>query len=104
MGDRMKVMADYDCYPIWSSDEDGYRNLDPMELAISFELQEQLLEWSQRYDSILDREDPQRSGFATGAEETSFDIQGRSLAVALRAELGEPIAYFSLISRQLEDV
>jgi hypothetical protein len=44
----IKVMADYECWPLWNGD-----NLDPDSLPLSTYLREQLAAWAERYDETL---------------------------------------------------
>jgi hypothetical protein len=83
---RLKLMADYDCWPIWLDDEVG--NVDPATLAISAELRDRLRVWAARFDAILVRDDPVRSSFGSEAAERSFHLDGVQLVVELQNELG----------------
>lgn len=42
---RIKVMADYDRYPLWALDDGRYDNIDPEVLGLSPELTRELLAW-----------------------------------------------------------
>lgn len=93
---KIKMMADYESFPLWDLGPDGPRNLDPSVMALSPGLQESLDAWARRYDATLDRHDPARSGFADRLEERAFDEDGLRLASRLKAELGDDsvVVYF----------
>lgn len=86
---RIKVMADYDCWPLW---HDGPPNgdvgdIDPLTLPIDPSLQARLLEWADAYGALLDRDNPA----ATLPPQSWFDQEGRQLALELQLALGETI-------------
>jgi hypothetical protein len=83
----IKVMADYDCYPLWLTTPDGTSNLDPAELSIPDALARHLLDWADAYDATLNRDDPVASGFANPVAEDAFYTQGEELAHELAAHL-----------------
>ena len=91
---RVKVMADYGCFPLWSVEPSGPGNLDPRLLPISDELAGALISWSKEYDQTLDQSDPQRSGFSTTQGHGRFVETGRALAAALGVELGTDWSVF----------
>jgi hypothetical protein len=86
---RIKVMADYDCWPLWhdSPPNGDIGNIDPLTLPIAAALQTRLLEWAAAYDALLNRDDPA----ATLAPRPSFDTEGRQLTRDLQLALGETI-------------
>lgn len=86
---RIKLMADYECFPLWDMGPSGPGNLDPRELPISRLLIERLEAWAGKYDETLDREDPSSSGFSTRNLHRSFVEEGRRLAVQLAQEVGD---------------
>ena len=94
---KIRLMPDYDCYPLWVVTSDGVRNIAPDELPISDTLRQSLLAWAARYDSTLRRDDPASSGFESRQAELEFDNTGRALGASLRAELGTrvEVVYFS---------
>ena len=47
---HLRLMADYECYPLWESQEEGMHNVDPFELAIPEQLAEALTEWAGQSD------------------------------------------------------
>jgi hypothetical protein len=61
--DRMtavKIMADYDCWPCWAANEGMVGPVAPNFLSLSSALEDALLEWQQRFDASIDRDDPAR--------------------------------------------
>jgi hypothetical protein len=91
----IKLMADYDCYPLWHGGGDQIGNIDPRTLPISTALVEALRDWAAEYDSRLDRKDGSVS--VTPEAEEAFDRTGIELARRLRQELGAgwDVVYFS---------
>nr|WP_199041925.1 hypothetical protein [Dyella sp. ASV24] len=84
----IKVMADYQCFPLWEASPGVVGNIDPEDLPISLKLKSELLEWASKYDQTLDDDYPPDSGFETPAEEEAFKEQGRQLAKKLKHDLG----------------
>jgi hypothetical protein len=85
---KIKLMADYDCFPLWEADAGRAGDLDPNVLPISQVLKERLLRWASTFDATLDRDDPRLSGFATPAEKITFSTEGVVLGADLQEELG----------------
>ena len=56
----LKVMADYDSFPLWRADADGPTNVDPGSLPISPGLERDLSVWADAYDRTLNQSDPSR--------------------------------------------
>jgi hypothetical protein len=83
----LRVMADYESFPLWIRDGSGTANVDPAGLPISPTLAHQLLEWATEYDRTLDRDDPLASGFPDERTEEAFHVRGSELAGLLVAEL-----------------
>jgi hypothetical protein len=88
----IKVMAEYESFPLWRTNSDGPANIDPASLPVSRELAQALLDWADSYDRTLDRDDPLASGFPDAAAEDDFYTQGDRLARQLAAELGAQYA------------
>jgi hypothetical protein len=85
---RFRLMADYDCHPLWGTSAAEIGDVDPASLPISAELVGDLARWAADFDATLDRDDPARSGFASAQAKAAFDARGAALAERLRAELG----------------
>jgi len=77
---KIRLMADFDCFPLWEVRADGTRNVDPSELPISESLMVALRSWGQQYDRTLNRRDPASSGFQTKEEESTFEAEGKRLS------------------------
>lgn len=93
----IKLMADYYCFPLWNNSPGEVGNIDPESLPLSYELMSRLNEWSEKYDLILNDDDPASSGFETKEDEQNFIREGSELAKYLQIELGEGyhIIYYS---------
>lgn len=84
----IKLMPDYQCFPLWDMTPGAYGDLDPKALPISELLQGQLMDWARAYDETLNLEDPVNSGFVTVDAKNAFEAEGMRLADRLREELG----------------
>ena len=100
---RIKLMADYDCYPLWSMEPDHVGNINPKTLSLSPETKLRLQQWAKAYDETLNRDDPASSGFKNEDDAVAFEEEGLHLWQRLRQELAPEyeIAYFSESSQQL---
>lgn len=84
----IKLMADYQCFPLWEASPGDVGNIDPISLPISISLRKSLMDWAQLYDATLNWEDPATSGFTNVDSATQFMERGEELAQRLREELG----------------
>jgi len=84
----LKLMADYQCFPLWGASPGEIGNIDPDSLPISISLRDKLLDWADVYDSTLNLEDPATSGFENVDAVEAFKAQGMRLANQMREELG----------------
>lgn len=100
---KIKMMADYECYPLWLIDTNQFMNIDPVTLPLSQETVKLLEEWAVIYDSTLKLDDPASSGFLNYQEQEAFEQQGVSLWKQLRQELSSEyeVFYFSELKRKL---
>jgi hypothetical protein len=98
---RIKLMPEYNCYPLWDRDDGG--DIEPWELPLSEATIERLLNWQKIYDGIIDWDDPASAGFASEQEKIAFEIEGISLWKQLQKELGDEyeIAYFSQLLQRI---
>ena len=85
---QIKLMADYQCYPLLNVSAGESGDIESSELPISKELQQRLLKWVAIYNETLDQDYPPNSGFKTQELERKFKLDGESLAECLKAELG----------------
>lgn len=86
MTTKLKLMPDYYCEPIWSSEPPFYIEIDT--LPLSDDLKAALRSWSERFDAILNRDDPASSAFASAEESEAFTLDGKKLADELGKQLG----------------
>ena len=85
---QIKLMAEYDCYPLWEyEDNDLIDNPHPAELPLSAATIERLIQWQNIYDGIMNWDDPRSSDFASEEERLAFEQEGISLWQRLQAEL-----------------
>ncbi|HRD27731.1 MAG TPA: hypothetical protein PLO65_05470 [Caulobacter sp.] len=84
----LRLMADYQCFPLWEASPGLVGNVDPATLPLSADLRADLLAWAAAFDATLDLDDPARSGFTEAASRARFRLEGESLGQRLREELG----------------
>ena len=103
INEYIKLMADYQSFPIWKISENCVENMDPEKLPISKELVRRIRNWQIKYDKTLNLEDPINSGFKNESEVTGFDEEGLAIWKKLIQELGPSIQikYFSRRSQTL---
>lgn len=89
---RVKVMADYDCHPLWTLDEGRYGDFAPDTLSLSPELTRDLNAWAETYTASLNREDP-ASSLWTEEQHRAHEKAGRPLAVRLARERPDLTVY-----------
>ena len=82
-------MADYFCHPLWGVTPEDIGNKVPDDLPISLKLKEKLQDWANRYDAILNLDDPPSSCFNSIEDEMLFVEDGCKLASLLQEELGD---------------
>ncbi|HDG9763171.1 hypothetical protein PS357_16585 [Acinetobacter nosocomialis] len=84
----IKLMPDYQCYPLWEYDEFGLvANLNPKDLPISEILIDKFILWSDMYDESLCLDDPINSAFKSIQHEKKFKLLGEELFKSLSKEL-----------------
>ncbi|MET3213173.1 UNVERIFIED_ORG: hypothetical protein ABIC48_000916 [Burkholderia territorii] len=84
----IKLMADYQCFPLWEASPGAVGNIDPKDLPISLLLQQRLIAWAAIFDATLNMNDPASSGFASEQAISDFRKEGEALARQLQDELG----------------
>jgi hypothetical protein len=95
----IKLMADYDCFPLWEILDDGLENIDPLDLPISEDLHDALQNWTDKYNATLKDDDPISSSFASNEEEEAFKEEGEELFQWLKKELGENFKILKYIDK-----
>lgn len=89
---RIKVMADYDCHPLWALDEEVYGDIAPGEMNLSPELIGDLEAWAEAYTASLNRDDPANSLWIE-EQHRAHEKAGRPLAVRLARERPDLMVY-----------
>lgn len=94
---KLKLMADYECYPLWEILDDGQENVDPKLLMLSKDLHESLDQWASEYDASLNTNDPLNSGFFSEEIENRFESEGMRLFEGLKEQLSADwiVTYYS---------
>lgn len=85
----MRMMAEFECWPLWDSCSGD--NLNPAELGLSPALVVALAEWSDAYTRTLNQRDPPSSRFRSKADEQAWEAEGLRLLRRLRDELGPSV-------------
>ena len=80
-------MADYGCWPLWEVEPNAVGNINPEVLSLSAGTKASLLQWAAWFESWLNKADPSSSGPSSSEEQEHFNVEGRRLWQALRAEL-----------------
>lgn len=88
----IKLMADYECSPLWESSPGQVGNIDLDTLPLSQDLKARLINWARAYDATLNMDDPMSSRFETDAQEVEFKRIGNELGEKLGDELGPEFA------------
>jgi tetratricopeptide (TPR) repeat protein len=98
MKKTIKLMADYQCYPLWWVDPELVGNIDPAKLPLSQETLERLSNWASAYDATLNQDYPPDSGFASEEDAQAFEQEGINLCQQLRKELTPDyeVRYFTM--------
>jgi hypothetical protein len=97
MPQKIKLMTDYYCYPLWEVGPESHGDIDPETLPLKPQTIQRLQAWADKFNSILNEEDPASSGFDSEADRQAFDREGISLWHQVISEL-EPeyeVHYFS---------
>jgi hypothetical protein len=87
---KIKLMADYGCWPLWYNDPFDEYNVgpfDPNTWPISRHLITCLEEWQRIFDSTIDMSNPNEAGFNSEKELAQFIAKGRNLKASIEREL-----------------
>lgn len=95
----VRLMAEYECHPIWVGPASNVENIPADSLGISQGLASSINEWAEVYDATYRPEDPMASGFTDEGSERAFVEAGCSLAGRLQGELeAYSVTYFNVLS------
>ena len=99
----IKLMADYQSWPLWWSGNEGSGNIEPKSLPISAETVERLNRWSNVFDTQLNLDDPSTIQPLQGIRLNRFESEGIALWQKLREELSDAyeVVYFSSLEKKL---
>ncbi|MBH8552854.1 hypothetical protein I8751_10835 [Nostocaceae cyanobacterium CENA357] len=97
MAVKIKLMADYECDPLWWEDAGKVGNIDPARLPLSQETISRLRKWASAYNATLNWQDPGNSPDLSEEAEAAFEEEGISLWKQLQTELtpNYQVVYFS---------
>lgn len=100
---RIKLMADYDCSPLWWAGDGKVSPIELDEIPLSENTIERLKLWATAYNRKLNREDPANSPGFTSEEQSAFECEGVSLLDRLQRELAPnyEVVYFSETLRKV---
>jgi hypothetical protein len=102
---QIKLMADYNCWPLWWWGDHDPDNIDPSTLPLSPETIMRLRRWAAAFSATLNRADPASSDFPSDAAFEAFEAEGEELWHLLREELAPDytVCYYSLGRAKLLD-
>jgi hypothetical protein len=100
---RIKLMADYGIYPLWSMDDGLVGNIAPQDLGVSDELSADLLTWASEFDMSLDTDNPAVSRW-TAERRREHAAQGIALARRIKREFPDREVFVHDESGELVEV
>lgn len=87
MSNVIKLMPEYECYPIWISENGGiFKNIPASSLDISEKLLDEITLWDKIFEDAYDRSNPIVSGIK-GDQFISFKKRGMEIYQKLKIEL-----------------
>lgn len=97
MKEKIKLMADYGCYPLWWVNSKKIGDINPETLPLSQQTINRLEKWADMYDGKLNEDEPALSGFSSNEEQEIFEEEGIDLWKQLKKELTSnyEVIYFS---------
>jgi hypothetical protein len=103
MAQKIKLMLDYGCFPLWWYESDKAGNIDPSILPLKRETIKRLNAFAEANNAILDWKNPAQSGESTEAEIEQFEQEGIEIWQQLQQELYPEyeVVYFSEKSRKI---
>lgn len=87
MAQTIKLMADYQCWPLWWVDDARVGDIDPHDLPLTPRTIARLTTWAATFDATLNWQDPAASVWPSPAARAAFEQEGIALWVRLREEL-----------------
>jgi len=95
---KVKLMAEYDCSPIWIIKEDSIENPSINELVLSDDVKEKLLIWIELFEGTLNESYPPDSGFKDMDSLNDFEDKAQEIVNDLKSELKVEIIYIKTSS------
>ena len=83
----LKLMPDYDCWPLWAIENWGPGNVDSATLPLSEQMIARLYAWAEAFTQTLNQDCPPEAGFPNREAEERFEREGLKLWLELRAQL-----------------
>jgi hypothetical protein len=100
---RIKLMWDYQCWPLWEPGSEHYA-LKPDSLPLSQATKDRLARWAAIPDAKLSKHMENPPDIIWTAEESrAFEVEGRALWTILQRELGAGfhVVYHSTVERRV---
>jgi hypothetical protein len=85
---KIKLMADYGCFPLWYNESDKCGDINPESLPLTQSTINRLHKWSDLYNTFLDWSDPGNSPEVPDDVWEAFKQEGKELWKLLQLELG----------------
>lgn len=103
MTKTIKLMSDYQCYPLWAMGNEAPANLAPNTLPLSSETLLGLEKWAAMFDSWMDLEEPASTTEPSATQVATFEAEGIRLWKQLRRELAPTyeVYYKSIMQNRL---
>ncbi len=88
----VKVMAEYECHPLWALDHDTDGDFSPEKLGLSEALTRDLIAWGEAFSNSLNPDDPANSEWTEG-QYVAHAAQARPLGARLARERPDLAVY-----------
>ncbi len=88
MRQQIKMMPDYQCFPLWRAGAGEVGNVNPSTLPLSAATVSALEQWAKVFDGWLNMEDPASTPEVGADEVEEFERKGLELWDIVRRELG----------------
>jgi hypothetical protein len=97
---KIRIMAEYECFPIWIIRGAQTLNVPPRDLEIDQDLAGELQRWATDFDMTYKPDDPLSSGFPDADDEREFNERGQRLARRVATAIGPKfeVTYFDLLA------